>query len=59
MMGSKGLKFVAIDAGKAPARQPAERRALTAACKQWTKAYRDGEMLGWMFGKRRGGEEGE
>jgi aldehyde:ferredoxin oxidoreductase len=45
VMGSKGLKFVAVDAGKTPARQPAERKEFTAACKQWTKEYRDGPQM--------------
>jgi aldehyde:ferredoxin oxidoreductase len=45
VMGSKGLKFIAIDAGKTPARQPAERKEFTAACKQWTKEYRDGPQM--------------
>jgi aldehyde:ferredoxin oxidoreductase len=45
VMGSKGLKFIAVDAGKTPARQPAERKAFMAACKQWTKEYRDGPQM--------------
>jgi aldehyde:ferredoxin oxidoreductase len=45
VMGSKGLKFIAVDAGKTPARQPAERKEFMAACKQWTKEYRDGPQM--------------
>jgi aldehyde:ferredoxin oxidoreductase len=45
VMGSKGLKFVAVDAGKTPTRQPAERKEFMAACKQWTKEYRDGPQM--------------
>ena len=45
VMGSKGLKYVSVDAGKAPTRQPAERKEFMAACKQWTKAYREGPQM--------------
>ncbi len=45
VMGSKGLKFIAVDAGKTSARQPAERKEFMAACKQWTKEYRAGPQM--------------
>ncbi len=45
VMGSKGLKYVAVDAGKAAARQPAERKEFLAACKKWTKEYREGPQM--------------
>ncbi len=45
VMGSKGLKYVAVDAGKTPTRRPAERKEFMAACKQWTKEYREGPQM--------------
>ncbi len=39
VMGSKGLKYVAVDAGKRPVRKPADQKAFTAACKTKTKEY--------------------
>ncbi len=45
VMGSKGLKFVAVDAGKLPTRRPAQRKEFMAACKKWTKEYRDGPQM--------------
>ena len=45
VMGSKGLTYVAVDAGKAAARQPAERKEFLAACKKWTKEYREGPQM--------------
>jgi aldehyde:ferredoxin oxidoreductase len=42
VMGSKGLKYVAIDAGKARVRQPADKKAFTALCKGSSKAYLEG-----------------
>jgi aldehyde:ferredoxin oxidoreductase len=45
VMGSKGLKYVAVDAGKTPARQPAQRKEFMAACKKWTKEYREGPQM--------------
>ncbi|MDJ0850773.1 MAG: aldehyde ferredoxin oxidoreductase C-terminal domain-containing protein [Myxococcota bacterium] len=45
VMGSKGLKYVAVDAGKAAARQPADRKEFLAACKKWTKEYREGPQM--------------
>jgi len=41
-MGSKGLKFVAIDAGKRPVRKPAEAKEYSALCKKYTKSYTEG-----------------
>ena len=45
VMGSKGLKYVSVDAGKTPTRQPAERKEFMASCKQWTKEYREGPQM--------------
>ncbi|MBW2267184.1 MAG: aldehyde ferredoxin oxidoreductase [Deltaproteobacteria bacterium] len=45
VMGSKGLKYVAVDAGKLSTRQPARRKEFTAACKRWTKEYRAGPQM--------------
>jgi aldehyde:ferredoxin oxidoreductase len=42
VMGSKGLKYVAIDAGKRPARKPANKKEFGALCKKYTKYYLDG-----------------
>ncbi|MGI9591372.1 MAG: aldehyde ferredoxin oxidoreductase N-terminal domain-containing protein, partial [Myxococcota bacterium] len=39
LMGSKGLKYVAVDAGKLPTRQPADRKEFMKLCKQNTKEY--------------------
>jgi aldehyde:ferredoxin oxidoreductase len=45
VMGSKGLKFVAIDAGKLPVRQPAVRKDFFAYSKEYTKAYQAGPQM--------------
>jgi aldehyde:ferredoxin oxidoreductase len=45
VMGSKGLKYVAIDAGKARARQPAGRKQFAELCKKYTKTYLDGPQM--------------
>jgi aldehyde:ferredoxin oxidoreductase len=45
VMGSKGLKFVAVDPGKAPVRQAAKRKEFIALSKEYTKAYRDGPQM--------------
>ncbi len=45
VMGSKGLKYVAVDPGKAKVRQPAERKEFMALCKKYTKDYRDGPQM--------------
>ncbi len=42
VMGSKGLKYVAVDAGRLPVRQAADRKAFAALCKGKTRAYLDG-----------------
>ncbi len=42
VMGSKGLKYVSIDAGKRPARKPVNRKEFGAICKKYTKYYLDG-----------------
>ena len=45
VMGSKGLKYVAVDPGKARARQPAERKEFAQLCKKYTKDYLDGPQM--------------
>ncbi len=45
VMGSKGLKFVMVDPGRAAARQPADRKAFGALCKQYTKDYLAGPQM--------------
>jgi len=45
VMGSKGLKYVAVDAGKARVRQPAKRKEFMALCKTYTKSYLDGPQM--------------
>jgi len=45
VMGSKGLKFVAVDAGKLPTRQPADRKEFMKLCKQNTKTYLEGPQM--------------
>ncbi len=45
VMGSKGLKYVAIDPGKARARQAAERKEFAALNKKYTKDYLDGPQM--------------
>jgi aldehyde:ferredoxin oxidoreductase len=42
VMGSKGLKFVAIDAGKRPVRKPAEAKEFAKLSKSYTKYYLEG-----------------
>ena len=42
VMGSKGLKYVSIDAGKRPARKPANKKEFGTLCKKYTKYYLDG-----------------
>jgi aldehyde:ferredoxin oxidoreductase len=39
VMGSKGLKYVAVDAGRRPVRKPAEPKEFGALSKQYTKTY--------------------
>jgi aldehyde:ferredoxin oxidoreductase len=45
VMGSKGLKYVAIEAGKTKARQAAQRKEFVALCKSYTKDYLDGPQM--------------
>ena len=45
VMGSKGLKYVAVDPGKARVRQPAERKEFAQLCKKYTKDYLDGPQM--------------
>jgi aldehyde:ferredoxin oxidoreductase len=48
VMGSKGLKYVAVDAGKSPVRQPVVRKDFFAYAKEYTKAYQAGpQMFKW------------
>ncbi len=39
VMGSKGLKYVAVDAGKRPARKAENTKEFVGLCKQYTKYY--------------------
>jgi len=45
VMGSKGLKYVSIDAGKAKLRQPANRKDFAKFNKEATKGYLDGPQM--------------
>jgi aldehyde:ferredoxin oxidoreductase len=45
VMGSKGLKYVAVDPGKTRLRQPAQRKEFTELCKKYTKDYLAGPLL--------------
>ncbi len=45
VMGSKGLKYVAVDAGKARVRQPAKRKEFMELCKRYTKDYLAGPQM--------------
>jgi len=45
VMGSKGLKYVAVDAGKARVRQPAKRKEFMDLCKKYTKDYLAGPQM--------------
>ena len=45
VMGSKGIKYFAIDAGKLPTRKPADAKAFTAMSKQYTKDFISGPGL--------------
>jgi aldehyde:ferredoxin oxidoreductase len=45
VMGSKGLKFVAIDPGKTKMRQPAKQKEFTEQVKQYTKEYMAGPQM--------------
>jgi aldehyde:ferredoxin oxidoreductase len=45
VMGSKGLKYVAVDPGKAKVRQPARRKEFNTLSKEYTKGYKDGPQM--------------
>jgi len=45
VMGAKGLKYVAVDPGKTGVRQPADKKAFTGLCKQYTKDYLAGPQM--------------
>jgi aldehyde:ferredoxin oxidoreductase len=42
VMGSKGLKYVAVDPGKAPVRKPVRPKQFAELCKKYTRGYLDG-----------------
>ena len=45
VMGSKGLKYVAIEPGKARVRQPEDKKQFGEIIKSYSKAYRDGPLM--------------
>jgi aldehyde:ferredoxin oxidoreductase len=45
VMGSKGLKYVSIEAGKAKARQPAKRKEFAELSKRYSKEYLAGPLM--------------
>jgi aldehyde:ferredoxin oxidoreductase len=45
VMGSRGLKFVAIDPGKAPTRRPADAKRFGEICKSFSKRYLEKEQV--------------
>lgn len=45
VMGSKGLKFVSVDAGKRPVRRPADMKAFMDFCKTYTRDYLAGPQM--------------
>jgi len=45
VMGSKGLKWIAVEPGKAKLRQPAARKDYTTRNKEWTKEYQEGPQM--------------
>jgi aldehyde:ferredoxin oxidoreductase len=45
VMGSKGLKYVAVDPGRSALRQPANRKEFTSRSKQYTKDYLAGPQM--------------
>ena len=48
VMGSKGLKYVAVNAGRRPVRRPDNMKPFMEFCKQYTKAYQEGpQMFKW------------
>ncbi|UCE87534.1 MAG: aldehyde ferredoxin oxidoreductase, partial [Deltaproteobacteria bacterium] len=49
VMGSKGLKYVSVDAGKLAVRKPADAKGFAALCKTYSKDYREGPQM-FKFG---------
>ena len=49
VMGSKGLKFVAVDPGRAGVRRPEDRAKFGELCKTYTKDYQEGPQM-FQFG---------
>jgi aldehyde:ferredoxin oxidoreductase len=45
VMGSKGLKYIAVDAGRARVRQPVDAKAFTDLCRKYTREYLDGPQI--------------
>jgi aldehyde:ferredoxin oxidoreductase len=45
VMGSKGLKYVAIDPGRTRPRRPVDAKAFGELCKSYTRAYLDGPQI--------------
>ncbi|MDJ0785592.1 MAG: aldehyde ferredoxin oxidoreductase N-terminal domain-containing protein [Myxococcota bacterium] len=45
VMGSKGLKYVMVDPGRASVRQPSDRKKFGELCKTYTKDYLDGPQM--------------
>ncbi|MCZ6713548.1 MAG: aldehyde ferredoxin oxidoreductase, partial [Deltaproteobacteria bacterium] len=45
VMGSKGLKYVAIDPGRSRARKPADAKGFAQLCKKYTRDYLDGPQM--------------
>ncbi|MCZ6464044.1 MAG: aldehyde ferredoxin oxidoreductase [Proteobacteria bacterium] len=45
VMGSKGLKYVAVDPGRARVRRPADMKGFAAKCKTYTKDYLAGPQM--------------
>jgi aldehyde:ferredoxin oxidoreductase len=45
VMGSKGLKYVAVDPGRTGVRQPADRKGFGELCKNYTKSYQAGPQM--------------
>lgn len=45
VMGSKGLKYIAVEAGRARVRQPVDAKAFTDLCRQYTREYLDGPQI--------------
>jgi len=45
VMGSKGLKYVMVDPGRASVRQPADRKGFGELCKGYSKEYLDGPQM--------------